>query len=239
MASRLHIEGTWPGSVSITRSWAKAHARPWNDETPDALVRLERGGAAFLGETSDRLAELSGHSVYSPAVFESTARIWRRTGYRPAVHLNMMERSLGRPSPSPRSIVETTETPDWHALARVDNAAFDGFWRMGVDGLRETMDASSRSIAITSPGPDGPAGFAVIALQWGVSYLQRIAVHPDYEGNGLGTDLLRAAMLWGRRQSAPVMVLNVRPENERAIALYQREGFTTATDTLHVFRYEH
>lgn len=237
MASRLHIEGLWPAPVSITRNWAKAHARPWNDETPDAFLRLDRGGVAFLNETSDHLAELSGHGVYSPAVFGSSARIWEKSGYRPAFELDMMERSLNQGTAAPASPVTETAVPYWSDLMSIDLAAFTGFWRMSEAGLREAAGAATKSAVFTVEDDGETIGFAVVGIQWGVSYLQRIAVHPDHVGSGLGTDLVRASIAWARHTSAPVMVLNVRPENSRAIALYEKEGFSKTASPLQVLRY--
>ena len=32
---RLHVDGVWPGQVTLRRGWAKAVARPWNDDFAD------------------------------------------------------------------------------------------------------------------------------------------------------------------------------------------------------------
>lgn len=237
MAGPLNIDGTWPSPVSITRNWARAHARPWNDETPDAFLRLDRGGVAFLSETSDHLVDLCGHGVYSPAVFGSSARIWEKSGYRPVFELDMMERSLDMAAPDPRSSITESDSPDWADLFSIDLAAFEGFWRMSEAGLREAAGTATTSSTLTIVDGARTIGFAVVGIQWGVSYLQRIAVHPNHVGSGLGTDLVRASIIWARRTSAPVMVLNVRPGNSKAIALYEKEGFTKASLSLQILRY--
>jgi hypothetical protein len=40
--------GSWPEPIRLRRGWAKAEARPWNDATPDASLRIIRGSAPFV-----------------------------------------------------------------------------------------------------------------------------------------------------------------------------------------------
>lgn len=55
-----------------------------------------------------------------------------------------------------------------------------------------------------------------------------IAVAPTARGRGIGTALLRALFEAGRARHYPAIRLDVLPENIRARALYEREGFETA-----------
>ena len=54
--------------------------------------------------------------------------------------------------------------------------------------------------------------------------MHTIAVHPDHQGQGIGTALLRALLARADELQAPV-VLEVRTDNDTAIALYERHGF--------------
>ncbi len=64
---RLRIRGAWPGRVEITAGWAKAVVRPWNEDIEALSLRLERGGARFLGSCARVVSDwsqevaLSGH----------------------------------------------------------------------------------------------------------------------------------------------------------------------------------
>ncbi len=176
-------------------------------------------------------------SVYSPALYTSSTRIWLKCGYEESFHLDVMERSVTSPRPGPNSLVVEAERPDWGALIEIDRHAFQGFWRMSVAGLNEAMSSTSRSVVLTM-GDTEIAGYAIVGAQWNVSYLQRIAVHPEHGGKNIGSDLVRAALQWARKKSAQTMVLNVREENARARRLYSREGFTPTGTTLRVLRYE-
>jgi ribosomal protein S18 acetylase RimI-like enzyme len=231
------MDGVWPGPLALRRGWARAAARPWNDDGPDVAMRLIRGSHDFLGEASREIQSLSIRDILSPALYPVATRIWARAGYAEHTALSVMERHLDGNITEPRHLVRPCESPDWPALARIDRAAFTEFWRMSVAGLGEAMKATPRSILLQIEEAEGIVGYAIVGTQLTVSFLQRVAVLPTRSGNGLGTALIRAAMLWARAQGARTMVLNVRPENMRAADVYSREGFAETGTALHVLRF--
>lgn len=237
MSNPVSIDGTWPAPVRLSRGWAKATARQWNDETTDGFLRLERGGLDFLTVSTETIAKVSGSAVYSPALYPSATRIWAKAGYDPYGELEIWERSVDpEPGPVATSITEVGE-PAWDRLIEIDRSAFEGFWRMSGDGLQEAFASTKRSAVLESRSGAVVTGYAIVGAQWDVAYIQRIAVHPDHSGQGIGADLVRHAVRWGKATRSRVMVLNVRRENERARRLYAREGFTSATTSLRILRY--
>lgn len=52
-----------------------------------------------------------------------------------------------------------------------------------------------------------------------------IAVHPDFQGRGLGRKLLEAGLGYLRAEGAPCVRLEVRPDNDPARHLYEQYGF--------------
>lgn len=72
----------------------------------------------------------------------------------------------------------------------------------------------------------GYAGLAVAGTpdDWEAS-VHTIGVHPDFQGQGVGTALLRALLARADELNAPV-ILEVRTDNESAIRLYERHGFS-------------
>ncbi|MEU8660924.1 GNAT family N-acetyltransferase [Actinoplanes philippinensis] len=75
---------------------------------------------------------------------------------------------------------------------------------------------------ITADGHD--AGALIVDYQPDQIYLSRIEIHPDFQGRGIGSQLIRLLLREGaaRGQSVELDVLTVNP---RACALYQRLGF--------------
>lgn len=236
VSTQLRITGSWPAQISMSRGWARAVSRPWNDESADAFLRLERGSADFLATCSEHLLEVTDAAVYSPALYPNATRVWRRAGYVETHRLDVLERSLGSPIAGPDRSVRLDLDPDWDALSRIDAAAFDGFWRMSNDGLHDALAATKQGAVLTI-GEQRTTGYAIVGAQWNVAYLQRIAVHPEEVGRGLGMELLQGAMSWARKEQAGVLVLNVRKQNGRARQLYKRAGFAGTGVELQVLRY--
>jgi ribosomal-protein-alanine N-acetyltransferase len=69
------------------------------------------------------------------------------------------------------------------------------------------------------------AGYAGLRVVDGTADVQTIAVAPAHQRRGLGTMLLDALIDEARRRRATEMLLEVRADNQPALALYQRHGF--------------
>ena len=191
---RVTERGTWPGRMNFRRGWASASARPWNDVEPDASIRLVRGGKAFLAACSDRIIEHGAPSVLSPPLPTASMRTWETVGYGEFLHLALMRLSLEKQPRAPDHLVVESDTDRLEDLLEIDAAAFSAFWRFDLLGLREAVEATAISrVLIIRDGNGKPAGFAIVGFGSAISYLQRVAVHPDWQGEGMGRSLVRVA----------------------------------------------
>lgn len=212
-------------------------ARPFNDDLPDASLRLDRGSAGFLAACTAWLIETGCPAVHSPPLMQGGLDLWHRAGFVEGRRLVMMERDLRRAPAPPDHPVRRGAAEDWPACAAIDGAAFPIEWRVGHAGLQDAMEATSSSQLLVAEGDGGPAGFAIVGASYQTSYLQRIAVDPAAQGSGVGTSLIRAAIAWGRRSTGRTMLLNTQPDNHRAAQLYRTEGFVSLPQHLHVLRH--
>ncbi len=57
------------------------------------------------------------------------------------------------------------------------------------------------------------------------SFVAPIALLPEHQGKGLGTQLLKAGIAIGHEQGYPDCMLSVNAENEQALGLYTKVGF--------------
>ena len=67
-------------------------------------------------------------------------------------------------------------------------------------------------------------------------YLQRLAVAPSWQDQGLGTLLVADSLDWLRLRGVQTVLVNTPPDNERALALYRRCGFAVESDRLAVLQ---
>jgi len=68
-------------------------------------------------------------------------------------------------------------------------------------------------------------GYAVAVVNGADADVQTIGVAPAAQGRGTGRSLLRALLAAAARAGATRMLLEVRADNEQALALYRSEGF--------------
>jgi ribosomal protein S18 acetylase RimI-like enzyme len=234
---KVHIAGDWPAPVVLSRGWARAAARPWNDATPLAHLRVERGGVGFLADCVAALVAIPGVTgALSPPLLPAHRGPWLEAGFEPHARLILMRRELdGMPAPSHR--VADGDLRDLADALRVDQAAFDSFWRFDRAALLEAVQATGRRAIhlVRRPG-GGLAGYAITGLAGPLAYLQRVAVDPAWQGRGLGRSLVRSSAAWGEHAGASALLLNTPEGNASAAALYASEGFRTVSRDLAVLR---
>lgn len=69
-------------------------------------------------------------------------------------------------------------------------------------------------------------GFIVARTQTDQSEVLTIVVDQEYQGNGIGTQLLRTAETKSAQKGSSIMFLDVAADNIPAHALYRRAGYT-------------
>ena len=69
------------------------------------------------------------------------------------------------------------------------------------------------------------AGYGVLSVAAGESHVLNLAVDRPFQGRGLGRFLLGHLLQCARRLGADTALLEVRPSNRSAIALYEDSGF--------------
>lgn len=167
----------------------------------------------------------------------TSRRPWEEAGFVEFVPLAFMRLDLAAPIPTPDHLVITPPQPSVAPLLDIDHAAFDEFWRFDRHGMAEAISATGRAHTLLIRGPSGdPVAFAIVGFGHAMSYLQRLAVHPDWQGRRMGRSLVRAAARMAVKEGSRAVVLNTQMDNEAAITLYESEGFEKLPDDLAVLR---
>lgn len=111
-------------------------------------------------------------------------------------------------------------------VLRIDRLAFDDFWTLDRDGIRDAIRATPTSRFRVSRDTRGViTGYSITGRAANRSYLQRLAVDPDRHGEGIGRALVVDALTWARRGGASEAIVNTQIGNDRAFELYLRCGF--------------
>lgn len=236
---KVLYRGEWPGPMTFRRGWARADARPWNDAETAASLRLVRGGGGFLQACTDRLTDIGAPAVMSPPLPASAHAPWLEADYQHFLDLALMRLELNEQPRSPNHLVVDGGDVPLESLLDIDAAAFKAFWRFDEHGMSEALEATGDADTLIIRDSDGgPAGFAIVGYGSAVAYLQRVAVHPRWQGQGMGRSLVRAAARKARRAGAKIMLLNTQYDNDPAIGLYEDEGFTLLPEPLSLLRFD-
>lgn len=110
------------------------------------------------------------------------------------------------------------DVPD---VIQVEHAGYDFPWTAGIfhDCLRVGY------CCWVAEAPDGIWGHLVMSVAAGEAHILNVCVHPRVQRRGVGRRLLEYALPVARRFGAAVLLLEVRPSNTGAIALYRGLGF--------------
>lgn len=207
---RLRV-GPWRGDHRV------AFVAPVGDPIPPTVAMVRHACAVLEGRGFER--------VLTGALSERERRGFVDAGFEPHEQLHLLVHDLRRiPDPPPAQLRRPRPGERDTALA-IDNAAFPAFWRLDRDGLREAIGATPVARFRVGTGPSGVVGYAVTGRAGTRGYLQRLAVHPDHNGRGLGAALVIDGLRWLRRRHVEQAVVNTQAENVRALALYERLGF--------------
>jgi ribosomal protein S18 acetylase RimI-like enzyme len=183
------------------------------------------------------LLDLGAPSVLSTPLAVSARTEWEAAGFTEAITLSLLRLSLDGEQPGPDHLVHRGDETPIGTLLGIDEAAFEGFWRFDAAALNEAKSATAKSdVFVINDGAQGAAGYAIVGYGHAISYLQRVAVHPDWQGQGMGRSLIRTVARSAKRAGSKALLLNTQSENEPAISLYASEGYVLLPETLAVLR---
>ena len=119
-------------------------------------------------------------------------------------------------------MIRPTEERDHSRVAHLETLSFPDPWSQA--SLTELLrQSASLSLVAEDPGAEQPiTGYLLIRLAGNEAELLRIAVHPDRRLEGVGRLLLQAAITELEHKRVERCFLEVRADNEAAVALYGR-----------------
>jgi len=167
-------------------------------------------------------------AVRTGAVTDAGADLLGRQGFEVLQTLCLLDLSLvqWRPDASVETHTRRLRGRDRDTAAAVDLAALTPAWAIDRQGIDETCEATPAFRARAVDAPDGAlAGFAITGRAGHTGYLQRLAVHPAWQGRRVGLRLTLDSLRWMKRRHLTRAVVNTHSDNDVALALYAKVGF--------------
>jgi ribosomal-protein-alanine N-acetyltransferase len=110
-------------------------------------------------------------------------------------------------------------------ILELERAGFEPSEQWSEQAWAEELAAPDRYVLARLDRDARVMGVATFSCVAEIGDLHRVIVRADARGQGVGASLLRAGLDWAAAVGAHRMLLEVRPDNEAAVALYRSLGF--------------
>jgi ribosomal protein S18 acetylase RimI-like enzyme len=198
-----------------------------------------RRGPLAPSDLRRRLAALQAegyHGAVTAALGPPDAAVFAEAGFRVIERLHLLHHPLDQLAAAghPTHRARRRERP---AIFAVDHAAFAPFWQLNETMLSEALTATRAVRWRVVRGPEGEVvGYAICGRSGTRGYVQRLAVHPGHQGQGVGRSLLSDGLRWCARRGAREALVNTQHGNHRSLRLYLGAGFVLQPGGLAVLR---
>ena len=188
---------------------------------------------ADLQRWTERLREMGYTSVRTTALASTAALRVETAGFHAIQELVLLEHLEPQKATAP-----TTPThrlpPDQHADAStIDLAAFGADWALEPRAISDVCAATPRHRARSAGAP--VSAYAISGRDGKQGFLQRLAVAPSAQRQGLGRGLVLDSLRWLARWRVQRVLVNTPNDNEPALALYEHVGFRRINERLRVY----
>ena len=234
----------WSGATT-------ARARPW-PEVPSRAVLLIGGSHSptvqlpdtpILQSWVDTLSQWGYDSVRTSPLAPIAAAALSTVGFNTSQNLTLLERVDQGPvtvdhllrSLRSRSPMSRMPKPSMvEAILRIDRAAFGQEWMMDRLTFREALRATRRSRIFVSLVDGEISGFLIAGITDSYGFIQRLAVHPDFQHRGEASSLVQNSLAWIQSSGCRSTVVNTEVSNAAALSIYERNGFVALDYNLSV-----
>jgi ribosomal protein S18 acetylase RimI-like enzyme len=124
---------------------------------------------------------------------------------------------------------------DLPAVQMVDEAAFPPLWRHSLFSLE--LAFRQAAVATVAEDEDGIAAYQISTANPMGGHLARLAVHPDRQEQGIGSNLVYDMLSQFDRRGAVRVTVNTQHDNTASLALYKHAGFISTNEVFPVYQF--
>lgn len=159
---------------------------------------------------------------------------FRNRGFETREWVVALERAGANPPPAvpAPAALRTAHSKDLPALLALDALAFDHIWRKSTGNFNRALANAASFVLAEINGQI--VGYAWCDIYRQHAHVTRLAVHPGYQGRGIGAQLLHRAITDALKRRVNRITLNTQENNFRSRALYQRFGFIETSQRMPV-----
>lgn len=106
-------------------------------------------------------------------------------------------------------------------VSDIERRSYEFPWSHGV--FRDCLLAGYRSSVLIRD--DRVAGYGILSIAAGEAHILNLCIDPEFRSMGYGERLLDTLLSQARATAVREVLLEVRPSNTTALALYRKKGF--------------
>ena len=205
------------------------YTRKLNDFIEDILFEKIYGGESLLKKIL-RVSKDSKISFSSSMINENSIKPWLRSGWAighklNVCMLNLKNLNIKNVDGYKNIEIKKLEGEDIQYLLDLDHKIFDDYWKNSKASFEETMKSCNNNYLFKSGEGNDLDGYAILGETRKFTYLQRIGIVKDYQGSGLGDNLLRSVVDFALKRKFLNIKLNTQNDNVSALSLYKKNNF--------------
>ena len=250
-ADRDELRRVWP-AVSASHVFSGfAELEAWWEAAPWRVAVTSAGEAVVLGRWREHMDLLGVRGLWCstqrvPVLLDDLCTIARAQGFarvlgplvpddcvapylaagfsvRQRIVVCRLQPPLAVERPAPPGVRVRIGTPADHAaVAALDGACFDEFWRYDAEALQHYTASERLGVAEVA---GRVVGYTLSTVHGAEGTVGRLAVTPEKRGGGIGTALLADAVVYLARKGALAVTLCTQEENGDSRRLYAKAGF--------------
>jgi ribosomal protein S18 acetylase RimI-like enzyme len=227
----------WSGVVS-------ARVRPWPHSDHKAFLvingahgpEMQLPDEPILNTWIQTISSWGYRSVRTSALAPGASLPLERLGFSISQSLVLLQKSHDKSDPHlatthpihsvrPLPLLARPRRATIDAILVVDAAAFGTEWSLDTATFEEALKATRHWRMFISRSEKGLNGFVLAGVTQSHGFIQRLAVHPNAQREGVASALLASALNWTQSRRCTSTVVNTDHNNEAALALYRKFGF--------------
>ncbi len=215
---------TWPDASPV--AWVRTAALDDSLDVPDWLDLALPPTLSRLRQRGVQTLAWMDYDGWARSLLP--ARGFRR--FEIVATMDCKQQTVIEPETAAGARLRPASVVDIPSIIRLNRAAFSPHWWYSASTLRRRFAMTSHFVVAEKAGE--LLGYVEGETHLPRSHLNRIAVHPDYQGMGVGALLLYDALRAFWRRGSERVTLNTQINNRRALKLYRRFGFESTGDTV-------
>ena len=205
------------------------YTRKLNNFVEDILFEKLYGRESLLKKIF-RVSKDSKISFSSSMINENSIKPWLRSGWAighklNVCMLNLKNLNIKNVDGYKNIEIKKLEGEDIQYLLDLDHKIFDDYWKNSKASFEETMKSCNNNYLFKSGEGNDLDGYAILGETRKFTYLQRIGIVKDYQGSGLGDNLLRSVVDFALKRKFLNIKLNTQNDNVSALSLYKKNNF--------------